>query len=303
MSQKTNPISLRLQKTNKHFSSSWYTDHFYNQISLCDLQIRLYAKGVSEQISHLQIFSYVQHYYRRVYTYFFFLDTRGARADRERVLRLFSKSQGGQRRINSNSLERTKTKQSNLARNRTYGSDKRSIEQNCSIFRKIITQGCTNRHKPNPILGMRCQTDTYLPGSCQKDMLPKTFFRDALETPLSAHFLDSLTLYPIRVAKDLQFAQFLVHEVASFLKKGVSFKQVQDQIVGECIRNELVKGIRLSCSGRVGGRSKKAQKSKTQSVQWGKTSLHLFSSKLSFAQKDANTPFGKMGVKVWLCYK
>lgn len=64
-----------------------------------------------------------------------------------------------------------------------------------------------------------------------------------------------------------------------------------------------VTGIRISCKGRVGGRSKKAQRSRKDTLMWGETGLHVFSSKLDFAKTHAETPFGLVGVQVWVCTK
>lgn len=66
--------------------------------------------------------------------------------------------------------------------------------------------------------------------------------------------------------------------------------------------NPLVKGVRIACSGRVASRSKKAQKARRESIQWGETSLNVFSESVYFAGKSAQTTFGKIGVKVWICY-
>ena len=64
-----------------------------------------------------------------------------------------------------------------------------------------------------------------------------------------------------------------------------------------------ITGIRISCSGRVGGRSKKAQRSRKDTFMWGETGLHVFSSDLDFAKTHAETAFGVVGVKVWVCTK
>lgn len=112
------------------------------------------------------------------------------------------------------------------------------------------------------------------------------------------------TIYPVKVLQEVQNAEFLAGEIVYLLQKRAHFRQIQSFILRKIDKNQfIIKGIRLSCSGRVGGRSKKAQKSKTQSLQWGETSLHVFSSKLDFASKSASTLFGKVGVKVWLCYR
>ena len=44
MGQKVNPISLRLEKTNRHFDSCWYEDYNYTDLLLQDLKIKNYFK-------------------------------------------------------------------------------------------------------------------------------------------------------------------------------------------------------------------------------------------------------------------
>lgn len=111
------------------------------------------------------------------------------------------------------------------------------------------------------------------------------------------------TLYPVRAISPFQSAGFLIESVAYLLRRKSSFRQIKDDIFRELGQSELIKGMRLSCAGRLGGRSKKAQKAKTQSAQWGETSLTVFSSRLAFASKGVTTKYGKVGVKIWLCYK
>ena len=109
-------------------------------------------------------------------------------------------------------------------------------------------------------------------------------------------------LEAIRVIDDNQSVTFLLDQIVLLLEKRVSFKEIKRKVFKDISTNKLVKGIRISCSGRLGGRSKKAQKSKTQSFQWGETSLNTFSSKVVFANKGASTSYGKVGVKVWLFF-
>lgn len=111
------------------------------------------------------------------------------------------------------------------------------------------------------------------------------------------------TLYPIRAISPYQSAGFLIESVSYLLQRKNSFRQIKDELFRELDQYQQIKGARLSCAGRLGGRSKKAQKAKTQSAQWGETSLTVFSSRLAFASLGVNTTYGKVGVKLWLCYK
>ena len=112
----------------------------------------------------------------------------------------------------------------------------------------------------------------------------------------------STTIYPYKSIEEEQTAQFLSEEIAYYLERRIPFRRIKQALMRE-LEKKYIEGIKVSCSGRVGGRSKKAQRSREGSFQWGQTSSHVFSSKLSFASRSALTPFGKVGIKVWICYK
>ena len=111
------------------------------------------------------------------------------------------------------------------------------------------------------------------------------------------------TIQPVRAISPFQSVDFLLESIAYLLQRKSSFRQIKDDIFRELDQYQLIKGARLSCAGRLGGRSKKAQKAKTQTAQWGETSLTVFSSRLAFASKGVRTTYGKVGVKLWLCYR
>ena len=111
------------------------------------------------------------------------------------------------------------------------------------------------------------------------------------------------TIQPVRAISPFQSADFLLESIAYLLQRKSSFRQIKDDIFRELDQYQLIKGARLSCAGRLGGRSKKAQKAKTQTAQWGETSLTVFSSRLAFSSKGVKTTYGKVGVKLWLCYR
>ena len=109
-------------------------------------------------------------------------------------------------------------------------------------------------------------------------------------------------LYFYKSVHEAQAAQFVSDEIAYFLERRVPFRRIKQLLLRE-LKTSYIEGVRVICSGRVGGRSKKAQRAREERFQWGQTSSHVFSSKLSFAFRNALTPFGKVGIKVWICYK
>lgn len=123
-----------------------------------------------------------------------------------------------------------------------------------------------------------------------------------MEAVLSRGLGLPVMMYPYKSIEEEQTAQFLSEEIAYYLERRVPFRRIKQALMRE-IEKRYIEGVKVSCSGRVGGRSKKAQRAREESFQWGQTSSHVFSSKLCFASRSALTPFGKVGIKVWICYK
>lgn len=128
-------------------------------------------------------------------------------------------------------------------------------------------------------------------------------YKSHLEFYISKEYLSFCTVNLYRTLIEKQSASFLVQEIIYYLERKIPFRRIKTIIYKEIPHYKNIKGIRIKCSGRVGGRSKKAQRSKTQSVKRGQTSLGVFSSKIDFACKSAYTRFGLIGVKVWVCYQ
>ncbi|RYX99840.1 MAG: hypothetical protein EOO34_00380 [Cyanobacteriota bacterium] len=128
-------------------------------------------------------------------------------------------------------------------------------------------------------------------------------YKSHLEFSLSKEYFSFYSVNLYRTLIEKQSASFLVQEIIYYLERKIPFRRIKTIIYKEIPHYKNIKGIRIKCSGRVGGRSKKAQRSKTQSVKRGQTSLGVFSSKIDFACKSAYTRFGLIGVKVWVCYQ
>ena len=130
-----------------------------------------------------------------------------------------------------------------------------------------------------------------------------TVYKYHLESFLCKQYNSFFNLHLFRTLIEKQSALFLVQEIIYYLERKMPFRRIKTQILREIPHYKHIKGVRITCSGRVGGRSKKAQRSKTQSVKIGQTPLGVFSSKIDFASKSALTRFGLIGVKVWVCYQ
>ena len=57
------------------------------------------------------------------------------------------------------------------------------------------------------------------------------------------------------------------------------------------------KGIKTSVSGRLGG----ADMARAEGYSEGVVPLHTLRADIDYATAEANTTYGKLGVKVWIC--
>ena len=57
------------------------------------------------------------------------------------------------------------------------------------------------------------------------------------------------------------------------------------------------KGIRTKISGRLGG----AEMARAEGYSEGTVPLHTLRADVDYALAEANTTYGKLGVKVWIC--
>ncbi|MGO4618394.1 30S ribosomal protein S3, partial [Nocardia sp. 2YAB30] len=62
------------------------------------------------------------------------------------------------------------------------------------------------------------------------------------------------------------------------------------------MRSPNVKGIRVQCSGRLGG----AEMSRSEFYREGRVPLHTLRADIDYGLYEAKTTFGRIGVKVWI---
>lgn len=90
---------------------------------------------------------------------------------------------------------------------------------------------------------------------------------------------------------------FLVADnVANQLKGRISFRRAMKSAITAAIRMGA-EGIKVQCSGRLGG----AEMARTEGYKEGRTPLHTIRADIDYATATANTIYGAIGVKVWIC--
>lgn len=99
----------------------------------------------------------------------------------------------------------------------------------------------------------------------------------------------------VEIKKPELDAQLVAENVAQQLEKRTSFRRAMKQTVGRTIRTGA-QGIKISCSGRLGG----AEIARTEWYNEGKVPLHTLRADIDYGFAEANTTYGKIGVKVWI---
>ena len=90
-------------------------------------------------------------------------------------------------------------------------------------------------------------------------------------------------------------ATLVAQSIANQISNRASFRMAQNR----AIRNAMkagAKGIKTSVSGRLGG----ADMARSEGYTEGTIPLHTLRADVDYAQAEADTTFGKIGVKVWI---
>ncbi len=90
-------------------------------------------------------------------------------------------------------------------------------------------------------------------------------------------------------------AQLVAENIAQQLVRRIAFRRAMKKAVSSALRFG-VQGIKISCSGRLGG----AEMSRCEWVREGRVPLHTLRADVDYALAEANTTYGIIGVKVWI---
>ncbi|QYN35097.1 30S ribosomal protein S3 [Pseudonocardia sp. DSM 110487] len=91
-------------------------------------------------------------------------------------------------------------------------------------------------------------------------------------------------------------AQLVAQAVAEQLSNRVAFRRAMRKGIQSAMRSPQVKGIRIQCSGRLGG----AEMSRSEFYREGRVPLHTLRADIDYGLFEARTTFGRIGVKVWI---
>ena len=97
------------------------------------------------------------------------------------------------------------------------------------------------------------------------------------------------------VRKSEMDAQLTAESIAQALERRVSFRRAMKQAIGRTMKSGA-KGIKVLCSGRLGG----AEIARSEKYSEGNVPLHTLRADIDYGFAEADTTYGKIGVKVWI---
>ncbi|NQZ19552.1 MAG: 30S ribosomal protein S3 [Bdellovibrionales bacterium] len=90
-------------------------------------------------------------------------------------------------------------------------------------------------------------------------------------------------------------AKLVGESIAQQLQARISYRRAMKQAIASAIRVGA-EGIKIKCSGRLGG----AEMARTEMYKEGRIPLHTLRADIDYAISEADTVYGKIGIKVWI---
>jgi len=99
----------------------------------------------------------------------------------------------------------------------------------------------------------------------------------------------------IEIKKPEMDAKLVAASIASQLERRIAFRRAMKQAIFRTMRNGA-KGVRISCSGRLGG----AEMARNETYHEGTVPLQTLRADIDYGFVEAKTTYGRIGVKVWI---
>ncbi|MBI2343325.1 MAG: 30S ribosomal protein S3 [Deltaproteobacteria bacterium] len=90
-------------------------------------------------------------------------------------------------------------------------------------------------------------------------------------------------------------AQLIAENVATQLERRIAFRRAMKKAVQTAMKMGA-EGIKIRCAGRLGG----AEMARTEWYREGRVPLHTLRADIEYGFAEANTTYGKIGVKTWV---
>lgn len=105
----------------------------------------------------------------------------------------------------------------------------------------------------------------------------------------------SVMLNIVEIRKPETDALLVAKSIAEQLENRASFRRAQKVAIQRAMKNGA-KGCKTLVSGRLGG----AEMARSEGYSEGNVPLHTLRADIDYAHAEANTTYGKLGIKVWI---
>jgi len=92
-------------------------------------------------------------------------------------------------------------------------------------------------------------------------------------------------------------AQLVSESISMQLERRIGFRRAMKKAIQTAMEDRGVEGIKIRCAGRLGG----SELARIEQYKDGKIPLHTIRANIDYGFAEAQTPAGKIGVKVWIC--
>lgn len=118
---------------------------------------------------------------------------------------------------------------------------------------------------------------------------------EKLKKDLDKLVKDDVQLNIVEVRKPEIDSTLVAEAIAQQLEKRVSFRRAMKRVMQSAIRYGA-EGIRVNCSGRLGG----AEIARMEWYREGRVPLHTLRADIDYGTAEAHTTYGVIGIKVWV---
>ena len=118
---------------------------------------------------------------------------------------------------------------------------------------------------------------------------------EVMKKELSKLVNEDIQISIVDIKKPDMSAQIVADSIAMQIENRASFRMAQKRAIRNAMKGG-VKGIKTLVSGRLGG----AEMARSEGYTEGTIPLHTVRADVDYATSEADTTFGKIGVKVWI---
>lgn len=118
---------------------------------------------------------------------------------------------------------------------------------------------------------------------------------EKIKKDLQRHTDNEVFLNVVEVRKAEVDAQLVAENIATQLERRIAFRRAMKKAMQTAVKFGA-KGIRVACSGRLGG----AEMARYEWYREGRVPLHTLRADIDYGQATARTTYGAIGIKCWI---